>query len=226
MLSKYQQLEICKQCENRKFDISVGIYCSLTGNKPDFLNSCSNFIKDETVIIKEADDEYLLLDKDLKNKLPEHLYNDLVLSQNLSAAIIFGTIASVLSAILWTVFTLVTGFQLGIMALAVGAIVGFTVRFTGKGISKKFGVIGALLSLIGCLLGNILSLTQLVAVYNNLNFWDLLFSLNLKTMFLMLVDWFDPVDIVFYSIAVYEGFRFSLVQITEKKMKELLNRNS
>ncbi len=154
------------------------------------------------------------------------MYYDLVLSQNLTSAIIFGSVASVFSAILWAIFTLVTGFQLGLMSLAVGAIVGFTVRFAGKGISTKFGLMGAVLSLIGCLLGNILSITQIVAANNNLNFWDLLFSLNIKTIFLMLVDWFDLVDIILYSLAIIEGYRFSLVQITEKKMKELLNRNS
>ena len=37
-----QQLVFCKQCQKRKFS-DTGIICSLTGRKPDFEDTCSNF---------------------------------------------------------------------------------------------------------------------------------------------------------------------------------------
>lgn len=38
-----QQLVFCKQCDKRSFDESIGLVCSLTQNKPEFEDTCSNF---------------------------------------------------------------------------------------------------------------------------------------------------------------------------------------
>ncbi len=46
-----ERLEFCRVCQNRKIDFKIGLVCSLTQEKPDFLEVCQSFIKDE----KEAD---------------------------------------------------------------------------------------------------------------------------------------------------------------------------
>lgn len=41
-----QQLVFCKQCEKREFNPNTGIVCSLTQRKPDFQQSCKDFVID------------------------------------------------------------------------------------------------------------------------------------------------------------------------------------
>ncbi len=43
-----ERLEFCKICKNRKIDFKIGLTCSLTNEKPTFIDSCSEFIKDTT----------------------------------------------------------------------------------------------------------------------------------------------------------------------------------
>lgn len=43
-----ERLEFCKICKNRKIDFKIGLTCSLTNEKPTFIDSCSEFIKDAT----------------------------------------------------------------------------------------------------------------------------------------------------------------------------------
>lgn len=44
-------LEFCKICKNRQVDLKTGLVCSLTNKKPQFEDSCLDFLKDE----KEAE---------------------------------------------------------------------------------------------------------------------------------------------------------------------------
>jgi len=46
-----ERLEFCKICQNRKVDFHAGLTCALTNEKPDFEESCKDFVKDE----KEAE---------------------------------------------------------------------------------------------------------------------------------------------------------------------------
>lgn len=42
-------IDVCKTCENRKFDASHGIVCRLTDEKPNFTDECPHFKIDENV---------------------------------------------------------------------------------------------------------------------------------------------------------------------------------
>ncbi|AUC15790.1 hypothetical protein BTO06_11800 [Tenacibaculum sp. SZ-18] len=46
-----ERLEFCKICKNRYVDFKTGLVCSLTNDKPQFENSCGEFVKD----VKEAE---------------------------------------------------------------------------------------------------------------------------------------------------------------------------
>lgn len=61
-----QTLEICKRCEKRKFDMNSGIVCSLTLRKPEFNDSCKDFVidaKEDTKLKAKANN----LEKEEKN---------------------------------------------------------------------------------------------------------------------------------------------------------------
>ena len=66
----------------------------------------------------------------------------LKLEQNLPMGIASGAGAATVGAAVWALVTVGTGYQIGWMAVGVGFLVGYSIRFFGKGIDPIFGVIG------------------------------------------------------------------------------------
>ncbi|MCB1215698.1 MAG: hypothetical protein KDK66_09525 [Deltaproteobacteria bacterium] len=127
--------------------------------------------------------------------------------------IVFGTlaglIASLIGAGLWATITVLTQYQIGYMAIGVGLLVAFSIRKAGHGVTAKFGVIGALLALFGCILGNILGFTYFEAQGMEQEWLAFLQSLDLKTLMEIMEFHFHSMDLLFYAIALYEGFQLS-----------------
>ncbi len=142
-------------------------------------------------------------------------------NQNLQMAIIGGLIAGVIGAAVWAAVTVVTSFQIGWMAVGIGFLVGFAVRITGKGINKSFGYMGAILALASCLAGNLFSICAVVSKQEAVPFFYLITRLNPQIIVEMMKATFNPIDLLFYGIAVYEGYRFSFRQITEDELAGL-----
>lgn len=140
----------------------------------------------------------------------------LKMEQNLPMAIAGGLAASLAGGIVWAVVTVATGYQIGWMAVGVGFLVGYSVRYLGKGIDKIFGIIGASLALLGCLFGNFFSLIGFSAKQESMGVLSILGSIDYSLVPQIMIETFSPMDILFYGIAVYEGYRFSFRQITEQ----------
>jgi len=144
----------------------------------------------------------------------ETLMASLRAEQSLGLAIVGGLAAAVVGAAMWAVVTLATGLQIGWMAVGVGFLVGGAVRLIGKGMAKPFGYLGATLSLLGCLLGNLLSLCAIVGQQEGMSLSLVLLNLDPMAIPGAMVATFQPMDVLFYGIAVYEGYRFSLRRVT------------
>lgn len=139
--------------------------------------------------------------------------------QNLSAAVVAGTAAAIIGAGLWAVTTVVTGYQIGWMAVGIGFLVGYAIRVVGKGIDQTFAVAGAILALFGCMLGNVLTVCYFVAENEGIPVLELLPQLDLAIVSELLVATFSPMDLLFYGIAVYEGFQLSTVSVSENELQ-------
>jgi len=135
--------------------------------------------------------------------------------ENFPLAIIAGLLAAVLGAVIWAGFTVVTKYQVGIIAIGVGLLVAFSIRFAGKGLSVKFQILGALLSLLGCAAGNFLTICYYIAQNEGMGFFEVLTLINPAAIPELMTSTFSAMDVVFYGIAVYEGYRLSTRQITE-----------
>lgn len=133
--------------------------------------------------------------------------------ENFLSGIIGGIVAAIIGAILWGLISAWTEFQIGWMAVGVGALVGFAVRFFGKGVSVKFGIIGAILALLGCLAGNVLAVCIYTSKEYNMPIFEVISVLDFETIGDILGETFSWIDILFYAIALYEGFRFSFRRI-------------
>jgi hypothetical protein len=119
--------------------------------------------------------------------------------------------AAAAGAALWAAITVFTGYQIGWMAVGVGFLVGIAVRKFGNGTTMSFGVMGAVLSLAGCLAGNLLAVVGFFAREQAAPFFATLSGMNPSTAVNVLLQTGSPIDLLFYAIAVYEGFKLSIV---------------
>jgi antitoxin component YwqK of YwqJK toxin-antitoxin module len=213
-MTRDQHLEFCSRCINRKFDSDKGIICSLTNDIAAFQTSCDKYEVDKgvTTVSPSLED---IADHKLVETLPENIRELLRKQQDLVLAVVGGLSAAVLGAIVWAMFTVATNYQIGYMAIAVGLLVGFSVRYFGAGVDKHFGYIGAILALVGCALGNLLSQVIFAADAESVGYMDILVLLNFDVIVSIFVESFSPMDVLFYSIAAYEGYRFAFRKITE-----------
>jgi hypothetical protein len=113
-----------------------------------------------------------------------------------------------IGAAAWAAITVATNYQIGFMAVGVGFLCGITVGKVGRGSAIVFGLIGAGCALLGCVLGNLGSAFGAVAYADDVSFWSILSSFDYSMTFELLAEMFSPMDLLFYGIAVYEGFKF------------------
>lgn len=135
--------------------------------------------------------------------------------QSLLMGLVAGTAAALVGAGSWAAVTVFSGYQIGWMAVGVGFLVGIAVRTAGKGIDKAFGVLGAMLALLGCAVGNLLAVVGMVADRNGMKFLDVLSGIGPGNAGDLMIASFSPMDLVFYGIAVYEGYKLSFRQLTD-----------
>jgi hypothetical protein len=122
-----------------------------------------------------------------------------------------GLVAAAVGAGLWAVVTVVTGYQIGWMAVGVGFLVGIAVRAAGKGTTTAFGVLGAVLALGGCLVGNLLTGCIVLARELGVSLPALFARLTPEMTMELMTAMFSPIDLLFYALAIWQGYKFSIV---------------
>lgn len=143
--------------------------------------------------------------------------------QDLPNALVGGLTAAIVGAVLWAVITVATKYQIGYMAIGVGLLAGFSVRYFGCGIDLHFRIVGAFFALLGCALGNLLSQVGFIAAAESLGYYETITLLNFDIIRNIYADSFSAMDVFFYGIAVYEGFKFSVFDVPtelEKAVQE------
>jgi hypothetical protein len=128
---------------------------------------------------------------------------------NLALAVLGGLAAALVGAILWAIFVYVTNMELGLVAIALGALVGITVRKFGRGVDPQFGVIGAICAAVGWGLGMLLCDIAFLAKEAGRPTLEVATALGLSQSITLVVSAADPMDLLFLAIAVWEGWKFS-----------------
>lgn len=143
--------------------------------------------------------------------------------QNLPLALLAGAVAAVVGASLWAAITLLIDFQMGWMAVAIGFLVGWAVRTFGKGLKPVFGYLSAALALVGCLLGNLGMMGVLIAHQDGVTVLDvvLFLALNPALDLELLGATFSPIDLLFYGLALYYGYKTAFRRITAAEQDRL-----
>src|SRR6266508_4083674 len=131
-------------------------------------------------------------------------------------------LAALIGACAWAATTVITNYQIGWMAVGIGFLVGYAVKTFGKGIDRSFGIVGAVWSLAGCAAGNLLTVVGTIAKQQNIPVMNILEKLDAEIIASLMQATFNPMDVLFYGIAVYEGYRFSFRQITQTDLTKIV----
>jgi hypothetical protein len=153
--------------------------------------------------------EYIMIDTSVTTQPAIEQLDD---QPNLLMGLIGGVLAMLVGAIVWGTVTYFTEYQIGWMAIGVGFLVGIAIKFFGRGKSPVFGISGAVLALIGCVLGNLIFYTGIIAQEQGASFLEVFFLLLLTPAAAIEVFTiaFDFMDIFFYALAAYAGFSASM----------------
>jgi hypothetical protein len=142
-------------------------------------------------------------------------------NQRLFMGLVGGIGAAVIGAAVWALITILTNHQYGLMAIGVGFLVGYAVRLFGKGIDTIFGVTGAAVSLLGCVAGNFLTVLVSVSRQEGIPFLDLISRVTPGIIGAVLKDTFQPMDLLFYGLATYFGYKYSFKPLTTEELAKL-----
>jgi len=130
--------------------------------------------------------------------------------QNFALAVPAGIAAAIVGAALWAVFTYATGMELGLIAIAVGALAGLAVRAVGKGRETRFAILGAVCAAFGCVLGMALSDVAILAKLEGVSLFSALGTLGVGGTVSLAVEAGDAMELLFVAIAVWEGWKFAV----------------
>ena len=100
---------------------------------------------------------------------------------------------------------------------------GFSVRFLGKGINDIFGYVGAAFSLFGCLLGNFLSILGFVSIQEGVGYFEMFGMVDYSRIPEIMTYTFQPIDLLFYGLAIYQGYKFSFQKLSSEQISRLEN---
>jgi len=131
--------------------------------------------------------------------------------ENIVLALLAGLVAAALGAGIWMAVEVGLNMKIGIVAIGVGALVGFAIRFAGNGHSFIYGIIGAVFTLGGCLAGEILA-TLYAASSAQQPLLALAQTIDYPQMVSTIFTKMDPMGYVIYGIGVFEGYKLSIVK--------------
>lgn len=129
--------------------------------------------------------------------------------ENLATGAIAGAVAAAVAAGIWAAITWYTNYQIGYMALGVGFLVGIAMKKAGNGQSTAFGAVAAVIAVLGCVAGNLLSACSFVADEYSLSLVEVLGRLTPDSALELLVEQAGPIDALFYFLAISTAFRAS-----------------
>ncbi len=144
------------------------------------------------------------------------------MEQNLPLGLVAGFIAAAIGSAIWALVTIGVGYQIGWIAVGIGFLVGYAIRIMGKGIDNIFGICGGVLAFLGCAVGNLFAVCGLIAKQEEIGFLEVVSQLDFALIKTIMTGSFSFWDLLFYGIAIYEGYKFSFRRITENELADFI----
>lgn len=147
----------------------------------------------------------------------ESEYNSLVDSIKEQArpklGILLGIMMGIIGAVVWAVITIITGYNIGFVAIAVGFFVSVGFSRAGKDTNMIYGVIAGIIALLSILLGEAIISIYYISLYYELGFLEAIISIDYGVLAQIMFESFDAKTALFYFIAVSAAFRGSYINI-------------
>lgn len=121
-----------------------------------------------------------------------------------------GFIAALVGALIWAGITYASGYEIGWIAVGIGFLVGITVKVLGRGVTSTFGIVGGGMALLSVVLGKALAIVALVAFELQTDWLSVMTAVGPAGMLAIFQETFSPIDLLFYGIAIWEGFKLSV----------------
>jgi hypothetical protein len=142
--------------------------------------------------------------------------------QNPGGAAIAGALAMIAALGLWAAASALSHRQLGFMSVAVGLMVGVSIRRVGRGIDPRFGLLGAALALLGCLIGTLLACCSPIAAENDIPSFTVLSLLDPANVKNVLSQGISPTEWVLFGITAAISYSLAFKRITSREVDALL----
>lgn len=140
--------------------------------------------------------------------------------QNLPLGLLGGAVGGLLGAVIWAAVSYFTEYQIGWLAVGVGFLAGFGARLLGKGIDRIYGILGGVIALVSVLVGNLLANFGFLAKALEMTYFETLLNFRYEKIFDFIAATFSPLDILFYAIAIYAGYRYAFRKVSEEQLLE------
>jgi hypothetical protein len=125
---------------------------------------------------------------------------------NIIGALLGGAVGALVAAGLWGAIVAITGWQVGLLAIGVGIIVGIAVRVGGRGVNLLHGVIAAIFALGGTVLGNLFAVASDVMRIRGISLAEVFSPSELSFVTTIFTRNFEMIDLLFYGLAIYTAF--------------------
>lgn len=162
----------------------------------------------------------------MENYQNQEVVDQLRLNQNFVMGAIAGLVATILGALIWAGIAVVTEHNYALVSILIGFIVGIAIRKVGKGIDIKFAILGGVCAGLACILGNVFTVFGFMMKAFNLGFSDMfkiITALSLSDFVNMMTETFQPMDLLFYGVAIFEGVKQSRINIKPNANREVSN---
>ncbi len=114
-------------------------------------------------------------------------------------------VAAVIGGIIWAVITVTSNYRIGVVAVGIGVLVGLAIDRFGGG-DRRLPAAGAVIALLGCLLGDLFADAHINAKYFGRSIFNEFGRPH--ELWNYYTNHFRAFDAVFYAIAAYEGYQF------------------
>ena len=138
-------------------------------------------------------------EKQKNYELAQKLFSE----QNLPAAVVAGAVATLLAAVAYGITVATWAFSYGFAAAGIGIFIGLSMGFLGRGIATRFGVIAALYTVAGCVLGNLFRVVMQIAQATATSPFDVLWQGPLSVLVDRAMSNISLVELVFWFVAVF-----------------------
>lgn len=126
----------------------------------------------------------------------------------------YAIILGIVAAIFWAIIVQITGYNLGIAAIAVGFIVSQGFVWAGKSNLALWGVVAAVIAALSIFLGKVLVMIIMVAEFYEVSFFEMVPLIDYSQLMAFIVETFELFDIVFYAIALQTAYKRSFNKTT------------